>query len=327
MSFMRHILAGAAALALSSAATVAALADEAVLRLATQLSGTVNWEIDTIKHNGFDTANGLKLEVVDVAAGPAAQVAFQGGEVDAIVSDWLWVAIQRAAGQDFVFIPYSKAVGALMVPGDSAAASIADLKGGKIGIAGGPVDKSWLILRAYAKQAHGLDIAAESEQVFGAPPLIFKAALDKEVDGAVNFWHFGAKMQAAGMKPLITVADAAAKLGLDPETPLLGYVVRGELVREHPEVVDGLMKASRAAKDLLASEDAAWERLKPLMKTENDAQFDALKAGFRAGIPAAGPVSKEAAEKMFALMAELGGAELLGDVKALPEGVFVQPGS
>ncbi|MCU0831272.1 MAG: ABC transporter substrate-binding protein [Rhizobiaceae bacterium] len=327
MTMMRHILAGAAALALTTAATLSAFAEDAVLKLATQLSGTVNWEIDTIKHHGFDTANGVRLEVVDVAAGPAAQVAFQGGEVHAIVSDWLWVAMQRAAGQDFVFIPYSKAVGALMVPGDSSAASIADLKGGKIGIAGGPVDKSWLILRAFTKQEHGFDIAAESEQVFGAPPLIFKAALDGEVDGAVNFWHFGAKMQAAGMKPLITVADAAAKLGLDPETPLLGYVVRGEMVRDNPEIVDGLMKASRAAKDLLASDDAAWERLKPLMKADNDAQFDALKAGFRAGIPADAPVSRQAAEKMFALMAELGGAELLGDVKALPDGVFVQPGS
>ena len=107
----------------------AAWADTPVLRIAAQKAGTVNWELDTIKRNGFDTANGFTLEVMDVAAGPAAQVAFQGGEVDAIVSDWIWVARQRAAGDDFIFIPYSKAVGGLMVPGDSPARTLADLKG------------------------------------------------------------------------------------------------------------------------------------------------------------------------------------------------------
>ncbi len=154
-----------------------ASAEVPVLRAALQVSGTVNWEIDTIIHNGFDTANGFALEVTDVAGSPAAQVAFQGGEADVIVSDWLWVAQQRASGNDFVFIPYSKAVGALMVAADSPAQTLEDLKGGKIGIAGGAVDKSWLILRAYAQREYGVDIAAQTEQVFGAPPLIFTAHL------------------------------------------------------------------------------------------------------------------------------------------------------
>ncbi|MES2846720.1 MAG: ABC transporter substrate-binding protein [Pseudomonadota bacterium] len=297
------------------------------LRLATQVSGTVNWELTTITANGFDTANGFTMTVQDVAAGPAAQVAFQGGEVDAIVSDWLWVARQRAEGQDFVFIPYSRAVGALHVAADSTAQTLADMKGAKIGIAGGPVDKSWLILRAYSQREYGFDLAADSEQVFGAPPLIMETALSGEVQGAVNFWHFGAKMEAAGMRPLITVSEAAEKLGLDPQTPLLGYVVRGELLREKPELVAGLAAASRAAKDLLATDDAAWDALRPMMNAKSDAEFDALKAGFRAGIPTPGPVDEAAADRMLAIMASLGGADLVGDMTRLPDGVFVQPGS
>lgn len=324
MKFIRAIGAAALVLSLSS---MQASAELPVLRTALQVSGTVNWEVDTIIHNGFDTANGFTLQVMDVAGSPAAQVAFQGGEADVIVSDWLWVARQRAAGNDFVFIPYSKAVGALMVAADSPAQTLADLKGGKIGIAGGPVDKSWLILRAFAQQEYGFDIAAETEQVFGAPPLIFKAALDGEVEGAVNFWHFGAKMEAAGMRPLISVGDASVALGLDADTPLLGYVVRGEMLRDHPEMVAGLTAASRAAKDLLATDQAAWDRIRPMMNAEKDDQFSALIAGFRAGIPAPGPVDEAAAAKMLSLMATLGGEELLGDVTELPEGTFVQPGS
>ncbi|MFN4156605.1 MAG: ABC transporter substrate-binding protein [Paracoccaceae bacterium] len=304
-----------------------ALADGAQLSIATQVSGTVNWELAAIQSHGLDKANGFTMVVQDVAAGPAAQLAFQAGEADVIVSDWLWVARQRAAGDDYVFIPYSRAVGALHVPKDSPVTKLTDLRGGKIGIAGGPIDKSWLILRAYAQQEAGFDIAAETEQVFGAPPLIFETAVSGELDAAINFWHFGAKMEAAGMRPLITVAQAAEALGLDPDTPLLGYVVRGELLREKPALVAGLAAASRAAKNILAHDDAAWAELRPIMNAKTDAQFDALVAGFRAGIPAPGAVDERAAQRMLTLMAGLGGEELVGKVTQLPAGIFVQPES
>ncbi|NUB43533.1 ABC transporter substrate-binding protein [Fertoebacter nigrum] len=324
---MRYTRRGVHGLVAALALALPAWADVPQLRIATQVSGTVNWELTTMTTRGFDTANGFTLVVQDVAGSPAAQVAFQGGEADVIVSDWLWVARQRAEGQDFVFIPYSRAVGALHVMADSPARTISDLAGGKIGIAGGPVDKSWLILQAYAQQAEGIDIAMQTEQVFGAPPLIMETALSGQVQGAVNFWHFGAKMEAAGMRPLITVADAAVALGLDPATPLLGYVVRGELLRDQPQLVAGLAAASRATKDVLAADEAAWDALRPMMNAQSDAEFAALKAGFRAGIPAPGPVDEAAAGRMLAIMASLGGEELVGRMTTLPQGVFVQPGS
>lgn len=309
------------------ASDFAALAETPVLRAAVLETGTVNWELDTIKHYGLDAENGFMLDVRGVAGGPAAQVAFQGGEADVIVSDWLWVARQRAAGKDYVFIPYSKAVGGVLVPKDSTAQTLADLDGKKIGIAGGPLDKSWLILQAYAQQELGMDLKAQTEQIFGAPPLVFKTALNGETDAAINFWHFMAKMEAAGMRKLIDVSDAAQALGLDPETPLLGYVVTGEMLRENPDLVKGLADASRAAKDKLATDPAAFERLRDRMNAKTDAQFEALKAGFIAGIPSTGRVDEAAADKMLRLMAELGGEELLGSATSLPEGLFVQPGS
>lgn len=326
MTFTRILVGAATTLGLAALATTAAFAETAKLRIATQVSGTVNWELTTIATNGFDVANGFEMVVQDVAAGPAAQIAFQGGEADIIVSDWLWVARMRAEGEDYVFIPYSKAVGALLVKSDSPAQTLADMKGKKIGIAGGPVDKSWLILRAFA-QTQGLDLQAETEQVFGAPPLIFETAMSGETDGAINFWHFNAKAEAAGMRPLATVSDAAVALGLSPETPLLGYVVRGAMLRENPDLVDGFTKASRAAKDLLANDEAAWDALRPIMNAKSDAQFTALKAGFRVGIPAPGPVDETSAAKLLEIMANLGGEELMGKTTNLPDGVFVQPGS
>ena len=204
-----------------------------MVRAAVLKIGTVNWELETITANGFDTAHGFKLEMVPYADNGATRIAVEGGEADMAVADWIWVARQRAEGKDYVVIPYSRAVGGLLVPGGSDAETLADLRGGKIGIAGGPLDKSWLILRAYARQEYGMDLKAETEQVFGAPPLIFKSGLSGDYAGAINFWHFLAKMKAAGMRELISVERAAEALGLDPDVPLLGYYFKQGFLADH----------------------------------------------------------------------------------------------
>ena len=295
---------------------------EQTLRLAVLKYGTVMWELDTIRHHGLDQANGFVLDIQGVAGNPAATIAFQGGAADVILSDWIWVARQRAAGKDFVFIPYSKAVGALMVPADSPVQTLADLSGQAIGIAGGPVDKSWLIMRAYAKHLHGLDLEAQTEQVFGAPPLIFKKALQKETQGSINFWHFLARMRAQGFRDLVSVSDAARGLGLDPEIPLLGYVVKGAFARQNPDLIAGFVAASRDAKSRLANDDKEWQRLRPRMKAQDNATFIALRDGFRAGIPKPDPIDRNAGSKFLELMAELGGEPLVGKADTLPDGTF-----
>ena len=135
-----------------------AFADEPV-RLATVASGTVAWEADTIIKNGLDKKYGLMLSVVPVAGKQSADVMLAGGEADIIVTDWIWVSRQRNAGADYTFIPYSRSVGSILVKGDSAIKSLADLKGRKIGIAGGPTDKSWILFQALAKKDLSFDLA------------------------------------------------------------------------------------------------------------------------------------------------------------------------
>ncbi|PWE32546.1 ABC transporter substrate-binding protein [Maritimibacter sp. 55A14] len=310
-------------LALLGVAWLAHAADLPVLRVAVLENGTVNWELETIRRNGLDRANGFRLEVQGMADNGGTRVAFAGDAADVVVADWIWVARQRAAGKDYVAIPYSTAVGGLVVPAGSPVRDLTDLRGGKIGIAGGPLDKSWLILRAYARRVHGMDLRAETEQVFGAPPLIYKTALRGETDGAINFWHFLARMEAAGMREVISVREAATALGLDPDTPLLVYVLKGADAEARPEVARGLYRASRAAKELLRRDDAAWQAIRPLMPAESEAEAAALRAGFLAGIPPAGPVDRDAAARLFALLADLGGADLTGQAQTPPGGLFL----
>ena len=293
-----------------------------VIRAAVLKIGTVNWELQTILREGLDRAHGFRLEVQGYADTTATHLAVQGGAADLAVADMIWLARQRAAGRDYVFIPYSRALGGVVVPKGSPAQTLADLAGGKIGIAGGPLDKSWLILRAYARAEHDMDLANATEQVYGAPPLIYKSALGADYAGAVNYWHYLARMKAEGMRELISVGTAAAALGLDPDTPLLGYYMREAFLAETPRLAQAFFDASRAAKDLLGRSDAAWEALRPLIDPQSEAQFTQLRADWLAGVPPRGPVDPEGAQAMFTLMHDLGGRALMGDAAQIPPGLF-----
>jgi len=70
--------------------------------------------------------------------------------------------------------------------------TLADLKGKKIGVAGGPLDKSWLLLQGMAKQEHDFDLKTENEIAFGAPPLLAEKTRQGELDAMLNFWHYNA---------------------------------------------------------------------------------------------------------------------------------------
>ncbi|MEZ5476399.1 MAG: transporter substrate-binding domain-containing protein [Thiolinea sp.] len=151
-------------------------ADEPVVKVGVLKFGTVNWELNTIQEHDLDRKHGFKLELVELGGKNATSVALQGGAVDMIVSDWIWVSRQRAEQQPFTFFPYSKAEGSLMVPADGAQ-SLADMAGKKLGVAGGPVDKTWLILRAYSQKTQDKDLVDMLEPQFAAPPLLNELAL------------------------------------------------------------------------------------------------------------------------------------------------------
>ncbi len=86
------------------------------------------------------------------------------------------------------------------------------------------------------------------------------------------------------MLSLDAVLDA---LGIEGAVPMLGWVFGGAWADEHPELVDGFLRASYAAKTLLLTDDDAWVSVQPLMKAPDEAVFAELQAGYRAGVPRA----------------------------------------
>lgn len=302
----------------------ASAADEPVVKVGVLKFGTVNWELKAMKRAGLDIENGVNVEIVPFAGGDATKIALQGGEIDVMVSDWLWVSRQRAEDQMLTFVPYSTSVGAIMVGPDSELKSLADIKGIKIGVAGGPLDKSWLLLQGMAKQAHDLDLAAENEVVFGAPPLLAEKTRSGELDAMLNFWHFCARLEADGFKRLISVEEAAEAMGAKGAVSAIGYVFSDAWAEENPDAALGFIKASRSTKALMNESDDEWTSMQAegIIKDEGAALL-ALRDRFREGIPSR-PVNDEIedAVTLYKVLAKMGGEKLVGSSPELVEGTF-----
>lgn len=307
----------------SAFAPDAAIADVPSVRVGTLKFGTASWELEVIRRNGFDQTHGIAIEAVEFAAAQATQVALQAGRVDMILLDWLWVARQRGEGADWSFAPFSGAVGALVAPPSSPVKSVGDLPGARLGIAGSPLDKSWLILQAYGKQKLGLDLDKAVRKSFGPPPLLAEQLKAGQLDAVLTFWPFAAKAEAAGMRRLLGVEDAVRALGIEAAIPFVGYVFSSGWAKTNQVALDGFLAASKQAQDRLEHSDEEWRLLKPMTGASDDAELAELKKAYRRGIIHGwGETERAATEKLYRILAEIGGPALVGSAKSIPPGTF-----
>src|SRR5262245_16538434 len=254
------------------------------IRLAVQKTGTFSWELAAIREHRLDKEANLSLEVTELASTEAGKIAMRAGNADIMLSDWLWVSRERALGAKLTFYPYSSALGAVMVPPSSPLKSLADLKGRKLAVAGGPIDKSWLLLQARLKQ-DGIDLKSGATIVYGAPPLLAAKALDGEMDASLNFWNFCAQLEAKGFRRLAGIEDILPKLGAKGPVAVVGYVFDEDWAASHRDVVARFIAMTRKAKELLATSDAAWDKIAPLTGITDPAILQAYRTRYREGIP------------------------------------------
>ena len=291
------------------------------VRVGTLQFGTVNWELGVIT-DGIDQKHGFTLKPVVLADKDATSVALLSGEVDAIVTDWIWVAKQRSLGRDFTFVPFSRSVGALMVDPAKGYKTIGDLKGKSLGVAGGASDKSWVLLQAYAQKTEAMDIAKAVDAQFAAPPMLNELMTRGKLDGVLNFWNFNARLKEKGMVPLITIGEILPALGIKTAPPLLGWVFSEKWAKDNPALANGLIDASYAAKHAMKTDDALWQKLRPKMDADSDSLFEILKAGYREGIPEGySAADVTAASEAFDLMRAID-PNAVGGLEQLPAGTF-----
>jgi NitT/TauT family transport system substrate-binding protein len=297
---------------------------EPTVRVGSLRYGTLSWELDVIARHGLGEKSGIRIEPLELAGAPAAQLALQAGRVDMIVSDWLWVSRQRGAGADLTFAPFSSSIGSLVVPMGSTIRDLPDIVGRRLGVAGSAIDKSWIILQLYAHSRFGLDLNATVDKSFAAPPLLSELLDAGRLDAVLTYWPFAAKLEARGMRSVLTIGDALAGLGTPRDLPLTGYVFSSSWAAENRAALDGFFAASREAKAILESSDAEWERIAPLTGARDAPELAKLREAYRRGIPRTWSEEEtNAAARLYRLLAEIGGPALVGPSRDLAPGTFL----
>jgi len=296
--------------------------DKPVIRVGAMASGTLAWELAAMKNEGLLQNSNFVLEIVNLANQQAGKVALQSGSVDLIVSDWIWVSSMRAEGADYTFTPYSDTSGGLIVPADSGINSLSDLKGKKIGIAGGELDKNWLLLQALGLK-QGIDLNKSTEPVYGAPPLLNQQLSEQRIDALLTYWQFATRLQAQGYRQLLSGEDIVRQLGIQESVPSLGYVFNAGWGKQNPAVLAEFFKTSQIARDALCNKDEAWQKIGKLTEAEGPAALLQLRTGYCQGrVEHWGEANRKAAENIYQLLHQLSGNKLTGKNPQLQNGTF-----
>jgi len=311
--------------ALLSALVLATPCRAETLRIGAQLAGTLGWELAYMKAHGLDAAAGLDLEITDLAGAEAGKVAIASGAVDVILSDWLWVSRERSLGRALKFVPYSSALGAVMVKRDSPIRKLSDLEGRSLGVVGGPLDKSWLLLQAYARR-DGLDLASATKVAFAAPPLINQKVGAGELDAALQFWNFCVDLQQRGFRSLIEISDVEKALGASGPVAMVGFVFSDDFAAQHRRTLQAFLETARAAREALAGDASEWPKIMTRIGRNDTASAELFRARYAEGTPRR-PLGEEMADAkiLFKSLAAIGGAELVGGATELDADVYYEP--
>lgn len=292
------------------------------LRLGVMASGSLAWEVAAMKNEGLLDGAGFSLETVTVANQQAGKVALQAGSVDVIVSDWIWVSGMRAEGSDLTFYPYSDVSGALLVPASSPIKTLADLNGKKLGIAGGELDKNWLLLQALGQQ-QGLQLNQSLEKVYGAPPLLNQQLTSQRIDALLTYWQFAARLEAQGYRQLLSGEELVRQLGISESVPNLGYVFKQGWADQNKSMLQNFIRLARAARDKLCNDDAAWQKIVGLTESDDAAGQKQLRARYCQGrVEQWGAAQQSAAQRIYDVLHRLGDNKLTGKAEHLQAGTF-----
>ena len=322
---MKHLFGIVLGTIILAVAPVASSCATETVRVAVQKTGTFAWELAVIRAHGLDREANISIDVSELASTEAGKIALRSGNADLILSDWLWVSRERSLGAKLAFYPYSSALGAVMVPASSPIRSLADIRGRKLAVAGGPIDKSWLLLQAQAKR-DGVDLKSDATIVYGAPPLLAAKMAGGEMDATVNFWNFCAVLEAKGFRRLVGIEDLLPKLGAKDRIAMVGYVFDENWGNAHRDLLRRFLAVTSKAKDILSTSDADWETIAPLTGASDPATLRAYRDRYREGIPRRAIADEEAdARVLYRVLAEAGGRDLVGTAQELAPGTFYHP--
>ncbi len=165
--------------------------------------------------------------------------------------------------------------------------------------------------------------------VYGAPPLLPQKALQGETDATLTFWNFCAELEAQGLA-------ARRRHGRRDEGPRRQRTgrhrrlcVRRQLGRDATvRCCDRFLAATRQAKDILAESPRRVAAARAAHRRDRRGRARDLSPALsrRHSAPAARRRKSPTRRALYDVLAEIGGADLVGPARELDPGTFYTAG-
>ncbi|PPD47147.1 MAG: ABC transporter substrate-binding protein, partial [Methylobacter sp.] len=112
-------------------------------------------------------------------------------------------------------------------------------------------------------------------------------------------------------------------LGIQEAVANLGYVFKQSWADQHSQPLKQFFDAGKQARQTLCSSNAAWQKIIPLTKVDDDLTQKHLRQSYCAGnIDQWGEAEQKAAEKVYVLLHQQSKQALTGKSEQLQTGTF-----
>lgn len=295
--------------------------DGGKIRVLINPSGSQSFPAMLIQKLGLDSKHGFTVGIIPSANTQAEVIGIQSGNAEIGIWNWPDVARMREAGTKVVGIaPSEKWINTVVVPVDSTAKTIADLKGKRIGVLR-RTGLDWIVMRAVSKKLYGFDIDAEAN-VQEATVALLRGLMDQgQLDATIMYGDFTPAMVGSGKYRLFsTIRDYVAQLGI-PNAPYSLVATRMDYAAEHPQNVRAFLAAYRDAVDILMHDDNVWfDEARQLLKITDPDLVAKLRDQTRLlFVPKFTAETEPDIRKTFAILLETAGPGPLG-INQLPDG-------
>lgn len=210
---------------------------------------------------GFDKKHGIDVDYSTFPTLDGLFTAIRGKQVDVGFGGWTAFAQFRSKGFPVTMIfPVGRGVTLDVIAlADSPYASLADLKGKRVGSYAGAAGTATVLFRVLATKHFGYDPAASGDMQYAGPGLMPTLVEQGEVEAALLFDPLAAKTVASPkFKSIANLADVyKEKVGED--FLWIGYASNDDFMQAHPDALKSFVKAWLDAVDYVKTHPEVFE--------------------------------------------------------------------
>ena len=244
---MKHVKTSAILAGLTAAALSATTwAQEPVkIRLGDPAQSLNAIAAQTMIKQGFDRKHGIAVQYVTYPTLDGLFTAIRGKDVEIGFGGWTAFAQFRSKGAPITMIfPVGRGVSLdVLVPVNSPAKSLADLKGKRIGSYAGAAGTATVLLRVVTTKFFGYDPGKTDHLQYAGATLLPELLEKGSLDAILLFDPIAVRALASGKFRIVANLPAIYKEKIGADFLWIGYATNDDVIAKHPEALKAFNRA------------------------------------------------------------------------------------